>query len=103
MRHQHHDQPDLTPDDWYVVSDAYRDAWSVPDTSLFSTVAARLKSAVGFGEAPVVEHDPRTLLLHDFVARTRRYGRPATELADALVATGLSDRQVTALALLSIH
>ena len=103
MRHQHQDQPDLTVDDWYVVSDAYRDAWSVPDTSLFSAVAARLKSAVGIGEAPVVERDPRTQLLHDFVRRTRRYRRPAADLADALVSTGFSNRQVAALALLSIH
>lgn len=103
MRHQHQDLPNLTADDWTVVADAYRDAWSVPGTSLFSTVAARLKSAVGLGEAPVAEADPRTRLLHDFVARTRRYRRPANDLADALISTGFSDRQIAALALLSIH
>jgi len=102
MRHQHQAHPDLTADDWNVVSDAYRDAWSVPGTSVFSSVAARLKSVVGLGEAPVVERDPRTELLHAFVERTRRYRRPATDLADALISTGFSDRQVAALALLSI-
>ena len=103
MYHQHPAEPQLTADDWDVVADAYREAWSVPDASLFATLAARLKSVVGIGEAPVADRDPRTQLLHTFVERTRRYRRPATDLADALISTGLSDRQVSALALLSIN
>ncbi|MGH6614325.1 hypothetical protein [Sphingomonas sp.] len=103
MRHQYQKQPDLSVDEWYVVADAYLQASSAPKTPLFSTVAARFKLAVGIGEAPAIDRDPRAELLRDFVARTRRYRCPANELTDALISAGLSDRQVAALALLSIH
>ncbi len=47
--------------------------------------------------------DSRDELLKVFVQRTRRAGRPADDLTAALLSSGFSPEQITALALLSIH
>ncbi|MDB5584186.1 MAG: hypothetical protein JWR80_9362 [Bradyrhizobium sp.] len=103
MRHPRPDYPQLSADDWYAVADAYVAAEADGEVSLFSLVSRRLKSAIGLAETAPIHSNPRRELLRDFVWRTRRNRRPAKELAAALVSSGFSDAQVTALALLSIH
>lgn len=103
MRQHHTDYPELSRDDWYAVADAHWVAETAAEVSVFSAVASRLKAALGFGANAPRQSDPREELLKAFVQRTRRAGRPADELSEALKSSGFSADQVTALALLSIH
>lgn len=103
MRQHRQDYPELPAVDWYAVADAYSAAESDGETSLFSIVTGRLKSAVGLSENRATPVDARKELLRDFVWTTRRNRRPAEDLTRALLAHGFSSQQVAALALLSIH
>ncbi len=103
MRHHHIDYPELSRDDWYAVADAAWAAEAAPRHSVFSTIANRLKAALGLGENPSPQSDPCTRLMREFVMRARQSGSPDEELAGALLSSGFSAAQVTALTLLSVH
>jgi len=94
--------PALSRAEWQAVARLYAEIEPATSVSPFARIVGRLAQALT-GRATPAPVDTATATLREFVCRTRRFGRPATDLAPALQASGFSAGQVAALAMLSIH